>query len=221
METSENIQKDGQGTASIGVPTPTTFKVDAAKVLVDAYMNIVAASAKATPLHKAYVARMQEASGYEVVPDLKADLAKSAGVALKMIAEGELTKKGIERAVTNGLIRLVDVKPDAALLKAAAALSGAVADFNTVVKDITLPLLITTPKGKKNVNMPAGERTRTASKGFISIDEWNSIPSAEKVQYSMVYDEVGITLNDINGNEHYCKAFGALKRHENGEGHKA
>ena len=67
--------------------------------------------------------------------------------------------------------------------------------------------------------MPS-DGVRTSGKGFISVDEWNAISPTEKEQFQMTYNDVGITLYDVNGEEHYCKAISALKRHENGEGHQ-
>lgn len=211
------VQKVGQGAA---IPSPTTFNAAAmADVMVKAYENIAKASAKAMPLQKAYIARMQQAAGYELVPDLKKEVQGAASNALKMIADGELTPKGITRAVDAGLIRLVETKPDQALVDAITRFDGAVKEFKVTVDQAIRPLMVGIPTKKGNVNMP-GERKRTPSKGYVSADEWAQVSAEERAQYHMTYDEIGITLTDINGEEHYCKAFGALKRHEQGEGHK-
>ena len=217
IKTASEVQKGVQGTAATATPAP--FNASAmSDVMVKAYDNIVKASAKAQPLQKAYIARMQMASGYELVPDLKKENQGAAATALKMIADGELTSKGISRAVEAHLIRLVETKPDQALIDAIGKFDGAVKEFNTTVQQAIRPLMVAVPTKKGNVNMP-GERKRLPSKGYISADEWASISAEERAQFHMTYDEIGITLLDINGEEHYCKAFGALKRHENGEGH--
>jgi hypothetical protein len=215
------VQKGVQGTAAIAA-IPTPFNASAmSDVMVKAYDNVVKASAKAQPLQKAYIARMQMAAGYEMVPDLKKEDQGAAATALKMIHDGELTAKGITRATDAGLIRLVETKPDQALVDAIAKFDGALKELQTTVIQAVRPLMVAVPTKKGNVNVPAGERKRKPSKGFISAEEWASISDAEKVQYSMTYDEIGITLSDVNGDEHYCKAIGALQRHEQGEGHKS
>jgi hypothetical protein len=185
-------------------------------MIVDGYKNVAKASIKAIPLQKAYMVRMQEKGDYspsEGVTILKDVKGTTSGVTF------EGTFYNVKAAVAAGYLVAEKAVPPQELLDAIKALDGSVKDFQKVVSDALLPLRVGVPKGKKNVNMPSNGSIRTPSKGFISDEEWTSISSEEKATYDMSFDGTGITLVDLNGEEHYTKSISALKRHENGEGH--
>ena len=231
-QTSENVTLKGEPSAPLAPPTPATFNAEAmSKVLVNAYMNIAAASAKARPLKDAYIARMQKDAGYEIAPLPKdspltkpqiEEREKKASARLAEIGSGERTPKGIAVDIEAGLIRLIETKPDQALVDAMTKLDGAVKDFNSTLADATRPLLVAMPTKSKNPNMPSDGATkkRTPSKGFVTPEEWAGVSATERAQYNMSYDGSAITLDDVNGEKHVCRSIKALKRHEAGEGHK-
>lgn len=209
-----NLSKEGQGAAS--TPTPATFNAEAmSKVLVNAYMNIAAASAKARPLKDAWVKEMQKTAGYE--PAEGVTMLKDVSGTLSGVTH-DGTFFNVKAALAAGHLKPLETKPSQALVDAMSKVDGAVKDFNTTLADATRPLLVAMPSKSKNPNMPSG--TRTASKGFVTAEEWATVSAEERAQYNMSFDGTAITLDDVNGEKHVCRSIKALKRHEAGEGHK-
>lgn len=84
------------------------------------------------PLFEQYREQMKAGKDYEAVPGADEN---RAGVVLEMLASGELTTKGRDRAVESGLIRKITVEKSPALIKAEENLSGLTTDYNKFVAD--------------------------------------------------------------------------------------
>lgn len=207
-------QKGDQGTPS--TQAPPSHEVYAS-MLMNGYKAIVKASAKAQPLQKAFITEMQKTAGYEASQGVT--ILKDVQGNVSGVTDSNGTFYNVKGALAGNLLTAKKAEPSQALKDAIAAVDAAVKEFNKTSADAIRPLLVGVPKKGKNVNMPSNGM-RTPSKGYISQEEWDSISDEEKTEFEMTYDGTAITLLDVNGEEHVCKSFGALKRHESGEGHK-
>ena len=99
------------------------------------------------PLHDAYIASMQNSGHYEAVPGADE---KRAQVALTMMADGELTSKGIARAVEAGLIHKVVVAKSDKLLNAEKKLLGAHTEYTRVTSEAVAMFQVKTTKGTRS-----------------------------------------------------------------------
>ena len=185
-------------------------------IIVNGYKNVAKASQKAIPLQKAYMVAMQTKGGYEAAEGVT--ILKDVNGVVSGVMKAD-TFYNVKNGLAQGFLIPVKATPPIELIEAIKTLDGSTKEFLKVVADALLPLRVGVPKSKKNVNMPSNGSVRTPSKGFISDEEWAGISSEEKSTYDMTFDGTGITLIDLNGEEHYTKSISALKRHENGEGH--
>jgi hypothetical protein len=111
-----------------------------------AFIAVQEKHAEYAPLHAAYLKSMSAAGVYESTGQDDA----RANVALSMIDDGELTKKGIDRALSTGLIRKITVKKPDDLARAESALQKANAEYHRLCADAVLPFQFAktrTPRG--------------------------------------------------------------------------
>lgn len=114
--------------------------------------------AEYAPLHAAYLKALSTAGGYESTgkDDARAE------VALSMIDAGELTKKGIDRALSTGLIRKITLKMPDELITAEKNLQTATTEYNRLCAEAILPYQFAktrTPRGLASGDIGAAKKT--------------------------------------------------------------
>lgn len=106
------------------------------------------------PLHESYIIAMSTAGGYESTGTDE----KRAEVALSMIEAGELTSKGIARAVDSGLIRKITAQKSPELIAAETMLQNATNEYNRITVDAIAQYQFKKTRTRSHGdNTPAGE----------------------------------------------------------------
>lgn len=57
-------------------------------------------------------------------------------------------------------------------------------------------------------------RNRISGAGLITREDFDKIPSSDRLAYSMVYQDGGIALIGKSGNSHTCRTMATLVRHQ-------
>jgi hypothetical protein len=104
-------------------------------------------------LHAAYVAAMASAGGYESTGTDE----PRADIALSMIEAGELTAKGIARAVDTGLIRKITAKKSDELLAAEVELQKATNAYHQICVDLIAPFQFKKTRSRSHGETTPGE----------------------------------------------------------------
>lgn len=110
----------------------------ALEAVEEAYTNM-------KPEYDQYLAAMKSAGNYEIAPG--ADEHRAA-VALEMLTSGELTSKGIARAVESGLIRKITPVHSESLKLKVTAFNGAIKNYEEMCRNAVLPFNVKTPRAK-------------------------------------------------------------------------
>ncbi len=140
------------------------------EAIAAALSAVESAHSAVKPEYEAYLESMKNSGNYEVVPGADE---KRAGTALEMLNSGELTSKGITRAVESNLIRKIKVEQSESLKAKITAFNGALKDYEEVCRGAVLPFAIKATKarsgssgGSSKVGQEVYDRARTVTLAY-------------------------------------------------------